>query len=264
MLYRRRGTSSWWCRFRIGNREVRQSCGTTDRAAAEEFEEKLRARVWREVKLGERSYTWEQAVERWVKDNTARPSTAKRNKTILAWFAEPLAGVRLTAISPEVIASAKDALRAQLTPKGKPMSASTANRYLAVLRAVLHRAHELQWIRAVPKIEDFDTEEHEPRWLTREEFEGLVAELPEHLKAPARFAVLTGLRLGNVQQLVWGRVNLAQAHVWIPASTAKGRKAIGVPLPPEAVELLKGIEREAGHDRVFLYRVRNKDGKVIP
>lgn len=28
MLYRRKGSANYWCRFRIGNREVRQSCGT--------------------------------------------------------------------------------------------------------------------------------------------------------------------------------------------------------------------------------------------
>lgn len=96
MLYRRRQTSNWWCRFSIGHREIRQSCGTTDRSAAEEFEQNLRARLWREIKLGERSYTWEQAVERWQKDCQQRPATLKRTTTILEWFAEPMANLRLT------------------------------------------------------------------------------------------------------------------------------------------------------------------------
>jgi integrase len=253
MLYRRRGTTNWWCRFSVGHREVRQSCGTADRKDAEEFEERLRARIWREVRLGERSYSWEQAVDRWLKDARARPSTTKRNATILEWFAEPLAGLKLTAITPEVVAAAKDALLAQKVGE-RPISPSTANRYLAVLRAVLNHARAMEWVRTVPKVALLEVEDREPRWLTREQFARLLTELPPHLRAPAQFAVLTGLRLGNVQQLVWGRVNLETAHVWIPASTAKGRKAISVPLSPEVVELLRSIERVDGQDRVFLYR----------
>lgn len=262
MLYKRRGSANYWCRFRIGNREVRQSCGTSVRQDAEDFEEKLRARIWREVKLGERSYLWEQAVDRWLKDSSNRPATKKRAETILEWFAEPMGGLPLTAVTPEVISAAVDALLAQKTPSGKPISRSTANRYLAVLRAVLNHAVEKNWIKSAPKVPLLKLEEREPRWLTREQFAALLAELPEHLKAPAQFAVLTGLRLGNVQGLVWGRVNLDQGHVWIPASTAKGRKAIGVPLPPEAVELLRSVERVEGQDRVFLYRRVGKGGKV--
>lgn len=256
MLYRRRGTRAWWCRFSIGHREIRQSTGTPDRQAAEEYEQNLRARIWREVKLGERSYSWEQAVERWLKDTRVRPRTAKRNATILAWFAEPMANLRLTAVTPEVITAARDALLVGRSP-------STANRYLAVLRAVLNHARDLEWIRTAPKVPLLKLEVRDPRWLTRDEFATLLAELPEHLKAPAQFAVMTGLRLGNVQDLVWGRVDLERAHAWIPATTAKGRRAIGVPLSPEAVEVLRGIEREPGQDRVFVYRVRDKDGQVL-
>ena len=263
MLYRRRGTTNWWCRFRLGNREVRQSCGTADRAAAEEFEERLRARIWREVRLGERSYTWDQAVERWLKDAQIRDSTRKRAATILAWFEEPLSGVALTAITPGVVTAAVDALKAARTPKGKPLATSSVNRYLAVLRAVLNHAVANEWVRTVPKVPLLRIERREPRFLTRDQADALEAELPPHLRPPFRFTLLTGLRLGNVQELVWGRVDLERAHVWIPAMTAKGRKAISIPLPPEAVELLRAIERVDGHDRVFLYRAPRRDKGVV-
>lgn len=254
MLYKRHNRGNWWCRFSIGHREVRQSCGTTDKKAAEDFEEILRGRIWREVKLGERSHTWNEAVERWLKDSECRPSTTKRNATILEWFAEPLSGLKLTDITPGVVAAAKDALLADHKP-------STTNRYLAVLRAVLNHARGMEWVRTVPKVPVLKIETLEPRWLTRDQFSALLAELPEHLEPPVQFSVLTGLRLGNVQQLVWGRVNLERAHVWIPAMTAKGRRTINVPLSPEAVTLLRGIERVDGQDQVFLYRGLGR-GKV--
>jgi integrase len=253
MLYRRKGSRHYWCRFRIGNREVRQSCGTADRKAAEEYAKILHGRVWREVRLGERSVTWEQAVARYEKDCAQlRPSTQHRNGEILAWFAEPLARLPLTAITPEVIAAAKDALVAGRSP-------ATANRYLAVLRAVLNRSRELGWLRIVPKVEMFRLEDAEPRWLTKDEWPLLLAELPAHLKAPATFAVETGWRQGNVFGLTWGRVNLETAHAWFPASTAKGRRAIGTPLSPAAVACLKALPRV--HEHVFVYRKEVRKGE---
>jgi hypothetical protein len=56
-------------RFTIAGRKVGCSTDTTDRAAAEEFEEQLRRRYWRQIKLGEKHYTCDQAAGR----SSARP-----------------------------------------------------------------------------------------------------------------------------------------------------------------------------------------------
>ena len=69
----------------------------------------------------------------------------------------------------------------------------------------------------------------------------------------AEFAVSTGLRTANIRELVWGRVDLARAHLWIPSKSAKGKKPIGIPLSEDAVRVLKSIARVEGQDRVFLY-----------
>ncbi len=69
-------------------------------------------------------------------------------------------------------------------------------------------------------------------------------------------AVLTGLRTANIRCLIWERVNLEQAHVWIPAQSMKGGRAIGIALSEDAVRVLKGIDRMEGQEHVFLYRGR--------
>jgi hypothetical protein len=48
---------------------------------------------------------------------------------------------------------------------------------------------------SAPKVLIYRPAVGEPRWLTRPEFARLERELPDHLKAAARFAVLTGLRM---------------------------------------------------------------------
>jgi integrase len=48
----------------------------------------------------------------------------------------------------------------------------------------------------------------------------LLAELPEHLAAMARFAMLTGLRQRNVRELSWSQVDLDRRLVWVRADQA--------------------------------------------
>lgn len=68
--------------------------------------------------------------------------------------------------------------------------------------------------------------------------------------------------MANVRDLVWGRVDLENARVWIPTQDAKGKRAIGLPLPPEAVGLLKSIARVS--DRVFTYTPTGEDKEPRP
>jgi integrase len=256
MLYKRKGSSNYWTRFRIGGREVQQSTGTDKRKDAEEYEERLRARIWREIRLGERHATWNEAVEKWKQETLhLRPRTRHRNDEILQWFAVPLDRLPLSAINQDVIDAAKKALLRDRTP-------STANRYLAILRAVLNKAVEWGMLRQAPKIHLFKIAKTDPAFITREQFVDLMKQLPEHTRRAALFSVLTGLRMSNVRDLVWGRVDLENARVWIPSTDAKGKTAIGIPLADEAVELLRGIERV--HERVFTYTPAGEDKTPQP
>ena len=81
------------------------------------------------------------------------------------------------------------------------------------------------------------------RFLTREEADKLLAVLPEHLRDIAAFSLATGLRRSNVTGLQWTQVDLVRRLAWIHPDQAKARKAIAVPLNPEAVLI---IRRQAG------------------
>lgn len=250
-LYKRPGTPYYWCRFTLGGRSVRQSTGTEDRKTAEEYEHRLRGRIWREARLGERTGTWDQAVKKWDEERTARESTKHRDLEITSWFSLAMGKLPLSSINSDVIGSARKRLIQDRAP-------ATANRYLAVLRAVLRAAVNWGWLHHAPQIQMFPLKETEPRFITREEFARLLAELPAHMKPVAQFAVLTGLRTANIRELVWSRVSLERAHVWIPAQATKGGRPIGIALSEDAVKVLAEIKRVEGQDRVFLY-----DGRPV-
>jgi integrase len=89
----------------------------------------------------------------------------------------------------------------------------------------------------------------EPRWLTRAEFARLERELPEHLKAAAKFAVPTGLRMRAMLSLTWQQVDLAKKRAWVASSEMKAGHSLGVPLTPEAIQVLKALPKNG--DYVF-------------
>jgi integrase len=93
------------------------------------------------------------------------------------------------------------------------------------------------------------------RWITREEADRLLAELPEHLAAMVRFSLSTGLRQRNVLELQWTQVDLKRRIAWIHPDQAKGGRGIPVPLNADAMVVLR--EQQGGHPRfVFTYQGR--------
>lgn len=247
-LYRQAKSPYWWVRFTIGGVKVRRSSQTTSREAADEYEAKLRADLWRQRKLGERPrYTWKEAVERWHTEAVGRDK--ERDHTRLNWFAPYLDTTALVDITPDTIGKAR-ALRTAES------SASTANRYLALLRMILRKAHrEWNWIDRVPAVPMVPTETLEPRFLTRAQFARLKEKLPPHLKDLAEFSIETGLRMANATGLTWDQVDLRRRQLVIPAARAKAGETIAIPLSMRALAIVKKW-RGKHAERVFVFRKR--------
>jgi integrase len=124
--------------------------------------------------------------------------------------------------------------------KAEETSESTANRYMALLRAILKRCVD-DWkvLESAPKVPMYAQAEQEPRWLTPQEFSRLEAQLPPHLKAAAQFSVLTGLRMRSMLSLTWDQVDFKKKTAWVSALEMKAGKTLGIPLSIDAVNVLK-------------------------
>lgn len=253
-LFKRRNSRNWWIRFTDPQgKQVRLSSGTTDRRAAQEYEDTLRAQLWRQAKLGDRPrYKWQHAVEQWLAEhsNHARP---KERKQVLRWLHPHLYDMHLDEIDKPLIEQITQIRIAD------GVSNASVNRTLEVIRAILRRAaDEWEWIERAPKVRMLPERQHRIRWLTRDETTRLLAVLPEHLEAMVRFSLATGLRERNVTQMEWSQVDLERRVAWVHADQAKARKPIAVPLNDEAVVVLR---RQLGKHRrrVFTYKCRPVD-----
>jgi hypothetical protein len=81
----------WQIRFEVAGVEIRRSSGTSDRRAAQELEEELRRDLWRQIKLGERRWTWADALKRCELENSHQKSwdRTQRSLKILGEYLSP-------------------------------------------------------------------------------------------------------------------------------------------------------------------------------
>ena len=126
---------------------------------------------------------------------------------------------------------------------------------LLLVRAILRMSYKSRWIKSVPPVELMPEPKKKIRWLTKEEAAKLLSYLPGHQERIARFALLTGLRQGNILGLAWSQVDRVRKVLWIHADQEKGRKAIGIPLPDAAVTLLREL---SGQHPVWFFHLQGK------
>lgn len=246
-LYRRGNV--YWCRWRIGGEEVRETTGSSDREEAQEYHDRRRAELWRARKLGERRVTWDEAALAWLEEHAHLKRSYADDLLKVRWLTKHLSGADVAEFGRDALCAIRD------TKIEEGCAASTANRHLATVSAVLHFAAGKWGTKTPMKMPYLPEDEERITWLTREDAERLLAALPEHLAQMAKFSLATGLRRANVTGLEWSSVDLGRRIAWIWPDEAKAGKAIAVPLNEDAAAVLQ--ERLGGHPRfVFTFRGR--------
>ncbi len=195
------------------------------------------------------SMTWPDAVVRWLKEMQHKKSLYN-DISLFKWLQKHLNKYQLSHITKDVIENL-----AQIKEK-EEVTAATVNRMLALIRSVLMRAcRHWEWIDKVPLFRLRKENNARVRWLRREEANKLLAELPSHLQNMAKFTLATGLRASNVSYLEWKDVDMVAKHIVIHPEQSKNKKALGVPLNQDALNVLKN--QVGMHPRyVFVYNNR--------
>ena len=246
-IYKRKET--WWIQFTTPDgRRVQQSAGTQIKQEAQELHDQLKAEAWRVKNLGEKPrHTWQEAVIRWLSESSHKKSI-ETDKIRLRWLHTHLHNSKLEEITKTKI----DAIKSAKQNEG--VSNATVNRTLALLRSILNRAkQDWEWLDSTPSVRLFPENAARVRWLSHEESDRLIHELPEHLKAMVRFTLSTGLRESNATGLQWSQIDMQRHCAWIHADQAKGKKAIAVPLNNDALTVIR--QQIGKHDtHVFTYK----------
>lgn len=190
--------------------------------------------------------TWTAAAAKWLEE-TAHKKDHKHDREKLCWIARHWHTKRLEEID-------RESVRSLAKIKLSEVKASTVNRYLALIRAILRRAViEWEWIDKAPHIRLFPEPSRRVRWLRPEQARKLLEELPEHQRHAVVFALSTGLRAGNVLGLRWEQVDFDRRVCSFDAAQMKNGEDFHVSLNDNALEIL--YARQNIHpDYVFTFR----------
>jgi integrase len=144
-------------------------------------------------------------------------------------------------------------------------SRSTANRYLALIRRVFNWAVERGYLENNPisGIKPYKENPGRTRWLRHEEAERLLMECEKipRLYMFTAIALLTGMRLGEIESLRWGDIDLERGTIRIPDSKTGQARIIPLEEPlkriletwPKTGELVLG---KFTHKKAFMGAVK--------
>jgi len=234
-IYRRGNT--FWVDITVGHQRVRCSAKTDNRKAATELHDKLKAELWRQVKLGDKpKRSFDEAALRWLREKSHKKSLLDDAQRIQFWR-KHCAKMTIDQISRQWVADRLDALKTRF---GEPATNGTKNRYLALLRSILRAAErEWEWIDRAPTFKSYVEPKRRIAYFTKEQAIDLIKALPVHWRPATVFALCTGLRRANVFGLRWEQVNVTQRVAWIYPDEAKAGKMITVPLNDEAMAIIE-------------------------
>ena len=128
------------------------------------------------------------------------------------------------------------------------LTAAAVNRPLALLRHLLRLAHE-EWeaIENVPRIRLEKEPQGRLRWLTQEEItrllEARAKSKNKELRTTVIVALNTGLRLGELMELTWERVDLSRGVIRLEMTKSGRRRE--VPLNSESYDALVTLNPKA-------------------
>jgi integrase len=120
------------------------------------------------------------------------------------------------------------------------------NRSLAKLRRMLNIAYEDGKISSVPKIRMLKEPAARKGFLPRDQFDKLLAALPDKLRPLITFLYYCGVRLGEAQQVQWSQVDLNSGLIRLEEEQAKSGEARTVPIPDVLIAMLQPMEPKAG------------------
>lgn len=257
-VYQRGKRGTWWVDLTVDGERIKRSAGTTDKRQAEEYGAHLARDLWRAKRLGETpQVTWDQAVIDWIALHQGDRAGIDEYRRELRWLSQFLAGKPLAAIDDKTIEMLAKARREQ-DVHGRPTSAGTVNHHMTRLGVILNFAHERGQLPVLPKIPKFHVDECW-QWITHEQANRLLAELPAHMKPMAALALACGLRESNVRLLRWSRVDLRRRVAWVNSDEMKNGYAHNIPLNDLAMRVFEG---QHGKNWQWVFPVPRRDTKT--
>lgn len=256
-LYRRKDSPYWWIKIVLPNgKRIQESTRLVELCDAQEYLTNLKADAYKANRYGiSAHHRWQEAVVRYLTENADKRSLDK-DKIYLKQLDPYLCDKTLEEINMELLWPFIHARK-----ENDGVANATVNRNLEIVRRILHLARdEWCWIQRFPRIRMLKEPRKRIRFITREEADRLLEELPEHLRPVMQFALATGCRRNEILQMEWRRVDFNRRVAWLDHGTTKSKEGRGLPLNRDAILALRSVH---GQDRRWCFTYKGNTMKQI-
>lgn len=246
-VYRRDGSPFFWYSFTARGRRFRGSTGCTTKREAEEVERDKRHQI--DKHGGGKEWTLLAVLNAYWAEHAKFKRSAHMIETHLAELQAGLGGATIASrITPGALMDYRAKRRGQNNCK-----AHTVNRDFAHLRAALEhcRQHGVQ----MPAIDWKKLKADEPpgriRFLSRDEYDALMAVAHRDIRPIILCAVTTGLRWGDIYRLEWRQIKLEERVIQIQRT--KANKALTVRVSAALMAALSTTPVEKRRGKPFVW-----------
>jgi integrase len=250
--------SVWWMSFTYQGKQMRRSTETDDRKLAKRILDKVRGEIaegkWFEKLPGEHK-TFKELMEKYMEEHSARnkaPASHKRGKSLGDHLLRTFGSLTLEEITPNLISEYKTKRR------GEGASPRTVNYELALMSHAFSLAiKEWEWVKENPvkMVSRERVNSQIERWLNLEEERKLLNSSPKWLREIILFALNTGLRLNEILDLKWSRVDLTGRTIAILEQKNQGKDTL--PLNERALGILKERTKNLCGETDYVFHTRN-------
>ncbi len=244
-LYRRKEAGIWYADYYADGERVQESTGTTNKREAEKFLAMKISEVHRGVYFKPVNVPLPELWERYLGYAKAHKRSWKRDVQMFATLRGFFGAKYLTSITPLTVEEFQQARLQQVAP-------ATVNRETALLKHMFNMAEKWNMYRGVNPVRlvKFLREDNlQFRTVSEVEERLLLESSPPYLRELLLFAVNTGLRCGDIMDLMWEEVDRENRRLSI--IVGKTRRRLEVPLNDVALEIIEARQAVAHGPYVF-------------
>jgi integrase len=234
----------WWVQYYANGQQFRESSDSYKKAVAEKLlMKRLVAADDGRIPAKQCPITYEEMRQRLVtrrlieKPRLAKSRSEAGLKHLDTFFAELKSSVITEQRIQEFIVSRQ----------ATGASSATINRALAALRQMFRMS--AKQIKDAPDFNQLMLDEPRARkgFLSREEYLRVLAVLPDYVRPIFTFGYCTGMRLGELQKLTWGHVDLKEGMIRLEPEDTKNDESREIPYGkiPELAGIVDHLWRQA-------------------
>ena len=134
--------------------------------------------------------------------------------------------------------------------RSKPISATTIDRSLEVLRHMLRLAEQEEVIDRAPLGKLHKPKNKRKRVASPQEYQGLLEASSSHLQRILVCCYETGMRSGEIKGLTWEKVDWKEGFIRLKAEDTKERKPKNIPISPALRSVFLDVRRDQREGKV--------------